>query len=447
MKDYSQKGMFRRLAAEERCTVSVGFLILSVTFYLLVAAVWNTGAVIDRKVQTQAIADSVALSAASILASTANDAVVLNMQQMRLISAQATKNIWKWYRFTQWIPLAFASAQWAAAAAKYAKKLRFVSAAIATGYATSVFLGNLGNMIKVGRKIGDMPDVDGLRQRIDLPGKSRGLNGKVLPAMKQMLNDTMGYIGGAHPRCKVVIRQVGGKGYVMYDGYNNKKITGADFTPLQQYTGEKCLNLLLRLVVMDSQFKTVKPKDPLPEPRGSYFVGDECYSKVGDISLFKGYKGYMPGMSGDPISNKQDIYKYLVPVWALHIITNWIYYTNKSSYWYLTEPTDTKLVVTVESKPEFPSKTFMASGFFKTENGRAPETVTAVAASECSNSHLNTIGKKILFLRWYIFGAIAANYQARLRRVPAEFDGNTGNAGTDIYKRCTPKFGQKVFLH
>ncbi|GHS90913.1 hypothetical protein FACS1894139_05080 [Planctomycetales bacterium] len=75
---------FRHLAKDERSTVTIGMLILMAVLYLGLAAIWNTGSLIDQKMQTQAVADATALSAASELSSGINEMVMLNMLNLRI---------------------------------------------------------------------------------------------------------------------------------------------------------------------------------------------------------------------------------------------------------------------------------------------------------------------------------------------------------------------------
>ncbi|MDR0868616.1 MAG: Tad domain-containing protein [Planctomycetota bacterium] len=80
----------KNLHHDERSTVTVGFLFLMVPLYLCIAAIWNTGSLVDQKMRAQALADSVALSAASQMSHSINQMIMLNMLALRAKSAEAT---------------------------------------------------------------------------------------------------------------------------------------------------------------------------------------------------------------------------------------------------------------------------------------------------------------------------------------------------------------------
>ena len=397
----------QRLHRQERSTVTVGFLIMAVTLYLCVAGVWNTGVLVDQKIQTQVYADAVAHTAATSVSSSLNQMAMLNMLVLRSRSAQAVGtnctllstagNIAAFGLLAMYIARIFASMGLDAEA--------IFQATVLSAWDIPRLIAFTAHHAKASRgEINRVYD------------NCRNMQRRVLSQLVSNINARTREIEDYLPK-----DSAGGQMYRVYlahpkgELYPGKGASAEDFLFRKSSYGNRISTFTLRLVFADIQWGTVgNPYSP-PNPGASYALPAMRSQK-----FFSGFQSSLL-----PNILRVIWYGGLVAEVFIHSDQDWGYeLLSRSglSEWDGGSASDRSMmqvVAVVERSAS--SQTFMARGFFKPLN--KSDSVVAVAQAEAGNVYdellFNVAGdipivRTILKLPWRMWSSMGANYQGRL---------------------------------
>ena len=440
----------RALVAEERSTVTVGFLMLSVALFLCVSAIWNTGMLVDRKIQAQAIADGVALSAASEMASSLNDMVTQNMLQVRLQSAHVIQLCNRWMKGFIGVQLAAAGAYTGVLLAQ----LRFISAAI-NGVRTAM---DLIRFIKFCSAVSPAEYVS------DIISDVKDKYGKLTPNLNQNINNS----------AKRIAEFVGNNGeFEIYVGsrhgfYYPQVTVGNDYLLEKPAYTTKLGVLALRTVLFDQQWKNVKSPGSLPDPYGATIPDiPTAVGKFLNTDFADGFKSKIAGSLTMATAVKVEWFVVLAPnIFGYATSSQWAAYVPKDE----AVKSDSSggnfqivACVVAGNKTDWCQKNYMAPVFFKP---LIPNNIIAVAAAEAVNpnyefiNEIPVISSIINFFPWRYWSSFGVNFQPRLTRVrsfaamaqmaPGKCPGlakaladNAGESGKTLYNNPS----RSLFLH
>lgn len=398
----------RAIAAEERSTVTIGFLMLSVALFLCVAAVWNTGSLVDRKIQAQAVADSAALTAASEMASTMNDMVTQNMLEVRLQSAAIIQKTIRALKVLIPIKLAIAAAY----AAKYFLNPFTIPLGIYYEALVAHDAARYAKFVIAVNKAEKVENVQsGVKQRHPkLVGNfNRNVNNSV-----QMVEQ---FVKGSRHQFKIYVGHRDNAYYPRNDGN-----TGYLFT--QPSYGTKLAVLAIRVLLLDQQWKTVNPWD-VPEPTGSTLRDlPKLVGMFTNTSFMDGFKAKIPVVSL-PTLIKIEWFAGMGIGTLANAGTTWAACVPKTdddaNNWRGREQYQIIACVVNPNDETARQENYMAPVFF---DAITPgQNIVAVAAAEVNNPNFDffasipVLGAIINFLPWRYWSSLGANYQARLTRV------------------------------
>ncbi|MBP5232709.1 MAG: Tad domain-containing protein [Planctomycetes bacterium] len=398
----------RAIAAEERSTVTIGFLMLSVALFLCVAAVWNTGSLVDRKIQAQAVADSAALTAASELASTMNDMVTQNMLEVRLQSAAIIQKTIRALKVL--IPIQLI------AAGAYAARYFFNPFTVPLGiYYEALVAHDAARFAKFVIAVNKAEKIEniqnGVKQRH--PKLVGNFNQNVYNSMQKVEQ----FVKGSRHQFKIYVGHSS-------TGYYPQKSGDTSYLFTQPSYVTKLAVLAIRVLLLDQQWKTVDPWK-VPEPTGSTLRDlPKLVGKFTNTDFMDGFKAKLPGVSMPTLLKIE---------WFAGMGIGTV--ANANATWSACVPKmdddanngrgrEQYQIIACAVTPndeDARRDNYMAPVFF---DAIPPgKNIVAVAAAEVNNPNFDffasipVLGAIINFLPWRYWSSLGANYQARLTRV------------------------------
>lgn len=438
----------QRLHRQERSTVTVGFLIMALTLYLCVAGVWNTGVLVDQKIQTQVYADATAHTAASGVSSALNQMAMLNMLLLRAKSAQAVATNCTLLSSAGGVAAAALEAMYIARiAASMGLDVDAIIQAGLVAYDIARLAAFTVNHAKASR--GDISKVAN-----DCRDKQKKLIDQLIDTINARIKELEGYLpkdSAGNPLYKVYLSHPHGE---MYPGAS---ASADDILFRKSSYGNRLSVFAPRLLLADIQWGTVSNPFSPPKPKESY-----VFPGLRSQKFFSGFRSRLL-----PNILRVIWYGGLTAEVFIYSGQDWGYEMRSRSglsEWDGGSASDRSMlqVVAVVERVSS-SQTFMARGFFKPLN--KSDSVMAVAQAEAGNVYdelLFNIGgdipvvKTILKLPWRMWSSLGANYQGRLSEVnPADvinavrsssalgeaWKNNTGMSAQDIQGLSN------VFLH
>lgn len=430
------RASLRHADAEQRSTVTVGFLIISLTLYLCVAGVWNTGALVEQKMQTQAAADAAAQAAAVKMSSALNQVAMLNMLQLRARSAQVIG--------TNCIVLSTTGL--AAATALEASYIAQVASSLGLNIYADIQAVLTG--IDIARLIAFT---------IKHSKAKRGDIGKVVTKCQKAKKKVIGDLGkDINKKMKQIEAYLpegvsGGKPYRLYlahpggNLYPGTPASGDKLVFKKSDYGSRLAILAARVVLADMQWATVKNPFKPPAPQASYkFPGlrsQKFFSGFRSKKLPPILRGlWYAGLAGS-------ILGYSAGDWGYDLKSR-----SALQEWSGGNPANRKLLqVVAVAERSASSDSFMAAGFFKPVN--AGDSVVAMAQAEAGNVYDELffgiggsipILKNIVALPWRMWSSMGANYQGRLSLLNASTVSDALGHNKKMQKCLKDNTGQAV---
>jgi len=389
-----------------RGTVTIGFLLMSMTLYISVAGIWNTGVLVDQKIQTQVAADAAAHAAATQMSSTINRVAMLNMLILR---AKAASVIYDACEAAYWSGFILATIRGAVHAAIFFASL-WALAPNWPALAISIRCGiDIESLIQFRRhysqadrgEINDVFDRCKRAQNTLVSSLAETINKQAAD-----LEDYLPHPGGAkrfniyvvHPKTQWYPNQTSSASFLQRSSYSNR------------------LTILgLRVALADMQWATVRNIRRPPKPGESYrfpalqsqrFFRNFRDSWVRPIVRWVGWTG---GLVASTLARSGGS-------WGYDLCTR----SNVVSEWPGTKDERSRFKVIAVAQRKNSSNTFMARGFFKKVN--EDDTVVAVAQAETQNVYndfmesipgIRTIGR----FPWRMWSSMGACWQGRLMQV------------------------------
>ena len=398
-------------------TVTIGFLLMAMTLYVCVAGVWNTGAMIDQKIQSQVAADAAAHSAATEMSSTINQVAMLNMLILRAQSAcviyeaciaativgtivaviEFVVNMVRWIISLIPKPLPTPDPD---ALRRAVSALKDLSVIIA--FASHYLQTDIAGIYRV------ISDCKSEQTRLvdELPNRVKEQTAAIEEYLPHPGGRQQFKINVSHPEAS---------------WYPESNGTGRILR--RSYYPERLIMLYIRVLLTDMQWATADNAYEPPEPEDSW---------------------RMPGLKGLPsqaffeqfllqtVKNGFRIAWYLTLVLSppLHSIDNWGYelYTKTFIEWAGNNTDRSRLMVIAAVERIHSTNTFMARGFFKPVNDG--NSVLAVSQAETQNvysdlldslfGNIPGVREMLGLLPWRMWSSMGACWQSRLIQVDTE---------------------------
>ncbi|GHV18919.1 hypothetical protein AGMMS49959_02120 [Planctomycetales bacterium] len=461
----------RQLHREEKSTVTVGLLLLTATLYLCVAGVWNTGSLVEQKIRTQAVADAAALSAASQMASAANEMIMLNMMHLRyecggFVSAAAMVTIGACAGQFIAIPL-YLGARIAASAGLDLAAVTSLTAELTLIAIDVVRLIAWGIHIGVG--MGHYVAFTGLYYhpyilagQQNLPRNTGDYINRQLKEAENVANESGDVLAPATEQAfNIYAYSPTVSSGLLYPNANaslDKMFTTKPWT--------NPLLLVLRTFGADGQWAVVEDKDfkppyiELPGPKRSFSILDKSIlPALRKPKFFDGFKsGTVWGVIKTATTLKLAWYLSLAMSCFIGSAVN----IGEPLGYVVSHPTDKKtqqVIVLVEKHDS--DATFMARGFF--QPALPGKSILAMAQAEIYNPHTGLFSEltgtsaadEIVsnVFPWMDFSSLGANYEARLRQIDHTLVGRFLATGNPEIRRIKDENGlgnvgdKDVFLH
>jgi hypothetical protein len=421
-----------------RGTVTIGFLLMSMTLYVSVAGIWNTGVVVDQKIQAQVAADAAAHGAATQMSSTINRITMLNMLILRANSANVI------YQSCVIAAIAGVATIAVLVAIEVVKMIASIAAA---GTYVPVGLANIAALV---------PDATYLARFLFWFGRTKFWEFfGIIDECRREQNNLRANLG------TTIQDQVDALNAHLSNKYKVYVANTENFNGIVRPSnyGERLLMLYARVWLADAQWGRVNlnepnsPGDPeeswkFPTLRSQAFFPPIIDSWVRNIMRI----GWYGSLGLLPLANSAGS-------WGYELSTRQFL-----SEWPGDEPSRDPFKVIAVAERTNSSNTFMARGFFKPVN--RGDTVLAVAQAETQHVYSDTfklLGDTIPLLKgpldlinglpWRMWSSMGACWQGRLMQVEPRVLEDSLEKSSDLKDRwekntqLLPNSDKNVFLH